>query len=119
MENKKTGIKELNEYLSRLMSASSYSIGDYIFDTQKRLLWHENESIRLTKKESYLLVLFSTHVNEFLNRVEIFNIIWKNETYSNSRSLDVYVFKLRKLLSKDANILILNIHGKGYKMIVD
>lgn len=117
-ENEKIALMDLDENLKKLMSASSYKIGDYTFDVEKRMLQFKEESIKLTAKESYLLVYFNANTNNLLTRNDILTTIWKVDTYSNARSLDVYICRLRKLLSKDSNILILNLHGKGYKMII-
>jgi DNA-binding response OmpR family regulator len=54
-----------------------------------------------------------------LKRSYILKTIWKDETFYSSRSMDVYICKLRKLLIKDPKIMIINIHGKGYRMIID
>jgi len=117
-ENEKIVLSELNENLRKLMSVTSYKLGGYTFDVEKRLLSINNESVKLTRKESYLFVLFAANVNNFLDRKEMLVTIWMEDTYYNSRSMDVYICKLRKLLSKDPKITIINIHGKGYKIIV-
>jgi DNA-binding response OmpR family regulator len=117
-ENEKIVLSELNENLRKLMSAQSYKLGDYTFDVEKRILTIGSEGVKLTRKESYLLVLFAANINNFLERKEMLITIWLEDTYYNSRSMDVYICKLRKLLSKDQKITIINIHGKGYKMIV-
>lgn len=118
IENEKIELQDLNENLKALMSAPSYKVGAYTFDVEKRVLNINTESVKLTRKESYLLVLFAANINNFLDRKEMLNTIWKDDSYYNSRSMDVYICKLRKLLSKDTNIVIINIHGKGYRMII-
>lgn len=118
IENEKMVLKDLNEDLKKLMSAPSYKVGDYLFDLDTRLLHIGNESVKLTRKEAYLLVCFAANINVFLERKYLLTIIWKEDNYSNSRSMDVYICKLRKLLSKDQRINIINYHGKGYKMII-
>lgn len=117
-ENEKIVLSELNENLRKLMMATAYKIGDYTFDVEKRILSIGTDAIKLTRKESYLLVLFAANINNFLERKDMLVTIWMEDTYYNSRSMDVYICKLRKLLSKDSKIVIINIHGKGYKMIV-
>ncbi|MFM2292128.1 MAG: hypothetical protein RIS29_1941 [Bacteroidota bacterium] len=117
-ENEKIILSELHENLRKLMVVPSYQVGDYTFDVEKRTLTIGSESVKLTRKESYLFVLFAANINNFLERKEMLVTIWMEDTYYNSRSMDVYICKLRKLLSKDQKITIINIHGKGYRMIV-
>jgi DNA-binding response OmpR family regulator len=117
MENPKIRAIELGETLNSLLSVPSYNIGAFTFDVVNRLLKFQTESTKLTKKETYLLVLFAANANKLIERKYILNTIWKDDSYLASRTMDVYVCKLRKLLSKDLGINIINIHGKGYKFL--
>ena len=72
---------------------------------------------KLTTKESELLSLLCNHVNEILERNFALKTIWIDDNYFNARSMDVYITKLRKHLKEDPSIEIINIHGKGYKLI--
>ena len=110
---------DLDENLKVLMSVPTYKIGAYTFDVGKRLLFYNGESVKLTKKESYLLVFFVSNAGKSLYRNEILTTIWKEDTYPNSRSMDVYICKMRKLLSRDSKILIVNIHGRGFRIVID
>ena len=94
-----------------------YRIGRYTFDTQKQVLISKDKTQKLTTKESELLALLCAHVNEILERNFALKTIWIDDNYFNARSMDVYITKLRKLLKDDPNIEIINIHGKGYKLI--
>ena len=94
-----------------------YKLGKYTFDTQKQVLIANNKSQKLTTKESELLTLLCQHVNDVLERNYALKSIWVDDNYFNARSMDVYITKLRKLLKEDPNIEIINIHGKGYKLI--
>ena len=94
-----------------------YKIGRYTFDTQKQVLISKDKTQKLTTKESELLALLCAHVNEILERNFALKTIWIDDNYFNARSMDVYITKLRKLLKDDPNIEIINIHGKGYKLI--
>lgn len=97
----------------------SYKVGSFFFDTQKQTLTKGNgEVIKLTTKESELLSLLCSHANEILERNYALKAIWGNDNYFNARSMDVYITKLRKLLKEDSSIEIINIHGKGYKLIL-
>ena len=94
-----------------------YQIGKFTFDTQKQVLICGNVNERLTTKESELLSLLCAHVNEILERNFALKSIWIDDNYFNARSMDVYITKLRKKLKADPSIEIINIHGKGYKLI--
>ena len=94
-----------------------YRIGKFTFDTQKQLLCLGAEQRKLTTKENELLALLCSHANEILQRDFALKTIWIDDNYFNARSMDVYITKLRKKLKDDENIQIINIHGKGYKLI--
>ena len=94
-----------------------YRIGKFTFDTQRQVLFTEDSSDNLTTKESELLSLLCSHMNEILERNFALKTIWIDDNYFNARSMDVYINKLRKKLKDDENIQIINIHGKGYKLI--
>jgi DNA-binding response OmpR family regulator len=94
-----------------------YTIGGFTFDAQKQLLTFDGESKKLTTKESELLNLLAANANSILERNFALKTIWVDDNYFNARSMDVYITKLRKLLKDDQNVAIINIHGKGYKLI--
>ncbi len=97
--------------------ATQYKIGRFTFDTQKQLLSIDGNQTKLTTKENELLALLCSHVNEILQRDYALKTIWIDDNYFNARSMDVYITKLRKHLKADDQIEIINIHGKGYKLI--
>ena len=94
-----------------------YKIGRFTFDTQKQILSIGDKQTKLTTKESELLGLLCAHANEILQRDFALKTIWIDDNYFNARSMDVYITKLRKHLKEDDSIEIINIHGKGYKLI--
>ncbi|MFW6096045.1 MAG: response regulator transcription factor [Bacteroidota bacterium] len=96
-----------------------FQIGKYQFDANKQLLTTDNHSKKLTTKESELLKLLCENKNRMLDRNYALRSIWEDDSYFNARSMDVYITKLRKYLKKDPDVQILNIHGKGYKLISD
>ena len=100
-----------------LRKEERYSIGEYSFDTLKQLLTFNDHTIKLTTKESELLELLCRHKNEILERNFALKAIWIDDNYFNARSMDVYITKLRKYLKKDPSVKILNVHGKGYKLL--
>jgi DNA-binding response OmpR family regulator len=104
----------------KVREVPSYQLGNYIFDTQKQTLVMNEEITKLTTKESDLLVYLCINMNEILDREFAVNTIWKphpNSFQFAARSMDVYITKLRKLLKDDPRVEIMNIHGKGYKLI--
>ena len=98
--------------------SSMYKIGRFTFDTQKQLLTIDGRQNKLTTKESELLALLCAQSNEILQRDFALKTIWIDDNYFNARSMDVYITKLRKHLKEDESIEIINIHGKGYKLII-
>ena len=94
-----------------------YKLGNFLFDTQKQTLAIDDKVTKLTTKECELLSLLCAHANDILERNYALKTIWVDDNYFNARSMDVYITKLRKLLKDDPGIEIINIHGKGYKLI--
>ena len=96
---------------------TAYVIGKFCFDSKKQILSIGDKSTKLTTKESELLALLCAHQNEILQRDFALKSIWIDDNYFNARSMDVYITKLRKHLKDDPSVEIINIHGKGYKLI--
>ncbi|MFW9597547.1 MAG: response regulator transcription factor [Paludibacter sp.] len=101
----------------KVKEAVVYNIGKFAFDAQKQTLSLDGDSKKLTTKESELLNLLAANANSILERNFALKTIWVDDNYFNARSMDVYITKLRKLLKDDENVAIINIHGKGYKLI--
>jgi DNA-binding winged helix-turn-helix (wHTH) protein len=92
-------------------------IGKFVFSQTKSQLKIKNEVVELSKHENKLLFLLNKQVNQVLEREALIQEIWeKDGVIVTSRSLDVLVSKLRKKLSEDPSIQIINSHGKGYKL---
>jgi DNA-binding response OmpR family regulator len=93
-----------------------YEIGSFHFIFSERILSHsENDEKRiLSPKESQLLKMLCDYQDSVLSREHALNTIWGNDGYYTTRSMDVYLTKLRKYLSADEKIHIINIHGSGY-----
>ena len=98
--------------------ATRYQLGRFTFDTQRQLLSIDDKSTKLTTKESELLIMLCTHMNDILERDLALKTIWIDDNYFNARSMDVYITKLRKHLKDDPNVEINNVHGKGYRLVV-
>ena len=103
---------------SSLVKDEKLSIGTLDFDPNKSILYSKDGEKKLTTKENALLTLLVRNINEVLDRQATLRAIWGDDNYFNGRSMDVYIAKLRKLLSEDPNIEIMNIHGIGFKLII-
>lgn len=97
---------------------SEYMIGSIKYEPELRLLHLKNEVKKLTTKENQLLNLLVKNKNYILDRQATLRAIWGDDNYFNGRSMDVYIAKLRKALKEDESIEIMNIHGKGFKLVV-
>lgn len=95
-----------------------FKLGRFTFDARKQTLSDANDSTKLTTKESELLRLLCVNANKVLERNYALKTIWVDDNYFNARSMDVYITKLRKHLKDEEGIEIINIHGKGYKLII-
>jgi len=96
---------------------NEFPIGRYTFDYNRQLLMVDDRQQKLTSKESELLRLLCLHRNDVLDRSFALNSIWHDDSYFNSRSMDVYIAKLRKYLKEDPSVEIINIHGRGFKLL--
>lgn len=96
----------------------SLQVGMFSFNPNERTLIHGDVQEKLTSKESQLLKLLAQNRNDVLEREFALKAIWGDDSYFNSRSMDVYITKLRKYLRPDENLEIINVHGKGFKLIV-
>ena len=97
---------------------SELHVGKIKYEPELRLLHLAEGAKKLTTKENQLLELLVKNENEILDRQATLRAIWGDDNYFNGRSMDVYIAKLRKLLKEDPAIEIMNVHGKGFKLIV-
>jgi DNA-binding response OmpR family regulator len=106
---------------SRTMQASRthYELGQFRFDYNRQLLKPGDEEQKLTSKESELLKMLCDNVNEVLDRSVALKKIWHDDSYFNARSMDVYITKLRKYLKADPAIELINVHGVGFKLVIN
>ena len=96
-----------------------FEIGKFKFNSKLRFLsFGEEEPVKLSPKENQLLRLLVLHINDLLPREMALNKIWRDDNYFTSRSMDVYIAKLRKYLKLDSGVEILNIHGEGFRLVV-
>ncbi len=95
-----------------------FKIGDFDFDAKLRLLkYKDEEPQKLSPKEAKLLKMLAEHKNDLMPREKALTKIWLDDNYFTSRSMDVYIAKLRKYLAKDPNVAIVNIHGEGFRLV--
>jgi len=97
---------------------SKFEIGNYKFDYTAQLITHGEAQQKVSTKEAELLRLLCLKKNEVLTREEALLSIWHDDNYFNGRSMDVFLSKLRKYLKEDPRVEIINVHGKGYKLLV-
>ena len=102
----------------RNKNGNEYQLGSMIFDIQKQTLTTNKGIIKLTTKECDLLALLVQNANNILERDYALKTIWIECTTYNARSMDVYITKLRKIIKDDPEVEIINIHGKGYKLVI-
>ncbi|MBL4585980.1 MAG: response regulator transcription factor [Flavobacteriales bacterium] len=93
------------------------NIGTLVFDYDRQLLKSDGDEKRLTTKESDLLNMLIENRYDILDRNYALNRIWGDDNYYNSRSMDVYIAKLRKYLAADPEVELVNVHGKGFKLL--
>ena len=103
---------------SQVAGQQIYKLGRFTFDARKQTLTSEEEVVKLTTKEAELLKLLCQNTNKVLERNFALKSIWIDDNYFNARSMDVYITKLRKHLKEEPSVEIINVHGKGYKLIM-
>jgi DNA-binding response OmpR family regulator len=97
-----------------------FSIGDFELNSKLRFLsFKGGEPEKLSPKENQLLRLLALHLNDLMPRELALTKIWRDDNYFTSRSMDVYIAKLRKYLKKDDKVEILNIHGEGFRLVIN
>ena len=98
--------------------SDKFEIGDYFFDYTSQIITYKGQQQKLSTKEAELLRLLCLKKNDVLTREEALIKIWHDDNYFTGRSMDVFLSKLRKYLKEDPNVEIVNVHGKGYKLLV-
>lgn len=94
-----------------------FKIGRFNFNSKLRILEIDGKEITLSPKENALLQMLCEYKNDLLPRDVTLKRIWGSDTYFNGRSMDVYIAKLRKYLSEDDQVSIVNIHGNGFRLV--
>lgn len=98
---------------------TKFKIGRYFFDYTSQFITINDEQQKLSTKEAELLRLLCLRKNEVLTREEALLNIWHDDNYFNGRSMDVFLSKIRKYLRDDPAVEIINVHGRGYKLLIN
>lgn len=116
-------LKRSQKSVSKSDEQKEFDFGKFHFNYPLRILTYregdKEQKEKLSPKEAHLLRLFCLNKNDVLTRSEALTKIWGEDNYFTARSMDVFVTKLRKYLKKDTNIEIVNIHGNGFRLIVE
>lgn len=107
-----------NEEDHKVTDNLEFELGAYHFNPKLRELKIKNVTQVLSPKENELLKMLAEYKNDLLTREKALKKIWGSDTYFNGRSMDVYIAKLRKYLKEDSTIEIVNIHGNGFRLVV-
>lgn len=116
----KTLLKRKSTQSSIDQKQFDFQIGRFHLNAKLRFLTLDNDQpIKLSPKENELLKLLALHLNDLMPRELALTQIWRDDNYFTSRSMDVYIAKLRKYLKSDPKVEILNIHGEGFRLVVN
>ena len=99
-------------------SKDIYEIGKFVFNSRLRTLTLDNKEVKLSPKEAQLLEMLAVNPNALISREMALRKIWGSDDYFTARSMDVYVTKLRRYLANDPSLVIKNIHGAGFQLII-
>ena len=111
-------IQRAEKSVQKSKPKSRIVIGDFIFNPRLRTLTYKKDTpTNLSPKENQLLLMLVETQNDLLSRNKALEEIWNDDNYFTSRSMDVYIAKLRKYLRQDTSVEIANIHGEGFRLI--
>lgn len=100
------------------LSGDKVTVGKYSFQLNRQVLSNGKEDRKLSYRESELLKLLYLNRDKVIDRKDILNLLWGNDSFFNSRNLDVYITKLRSYLKDDPSLEIITIKGIGYRFVV-
>jgi len=110
-------LRNKSERPSRIQG-DNVSMGRYNFQVNRQVLNNGKEDRKLSYRESELLKLLYENKEKIIDRKDILNLLWGNDSFFNSRNLDVYITKLRSYLKEDPRLEIITIKGIGYRFVV-
>lgn len=99
--------------------ADEIQIGRYVYFPNKMKISMDGNDQKFTPKENELMKLLCENLGRPVSRSFALKLIWGDDTYFNARSMDVYMTKLRKMLKEDPRIQLQNLHGEGFRLIVE
>lgn len=117
MEELIVRIHALLNRIPQKMDESKFNIGIYCFNYTKQTLQYDDLIFNLTYREAEVLRLLLEHKNEIVDKSFTLLQIWGKDDFFNGRSLDVFISRIRKKLSHDPSIQIINVRGRGYRLI--
>ena len=97
---------------------TTFKVGDIDYDYLQQTIFIDGQKNKLTTKENELFYLLIKNQEEVLDRNEALKHVWGDDNYFNGRSMDVYITKLRKYLGSSKEVEIMNVHGKGFRLLV-
>lgn len=112
-------LKRVSREKNEEETPTKFQIGKFHFDYPSQVITIGNKEQKLSTKEAELLRLLCLNMNEVLTRETALLEIWHDDNYFNGRSMDVFLSKLRKYLKEDPDVEIVNVHGKGYKLLAN
>ena len=112
-------LKRSNPNDGVVVKRDQFTLGEFNFDYPNLTLSHNEGEKSLTKKEAELLRMLCLHKDQVLTREMALTVVWGSDDYFLGRSMDVFITKLRKYLKLDERVKIMNVHGVGFKLIVD
>ena len=113
-------IQRTEKSVQKSKPKSRVVIGDFIFNPRLRTLTYKKDTpTNLSPKENQLLLMLVEAQDDLLSRNKALEEIWNDDNYFTSRSMDVYIAKLRKYLRQDTSVEIANIHGEGFRLIMN
>jgi DNA-binding response OmpR family regulator len=112
-------ILKRNEETKSETENKEFDLGIFHFNPKLRELSANGKTHTLSPKENELLRMLCEYKNDLLPRETALKRIWGSDTYFNGRSMDVYIAKLRKYLKEDNKVEIVNIHGNGFRLVVN
>ena len=112
-------IRVILKRYTREEKVDEYTLGNLHFNVHLRRLTCQDYETRLSPKENQLLAMLCEHLNRVTPREKALIEIWKNDDYFTKRSMDVYIAKLRKHIKCEPSLSIENIHGEGYRLVMN
>ncbi len=112
-------LKRVQSPIAEVVEKDEFTFGPYRFNYRLHTVYNGVDSFKLSPKEASLLRMLLLRRNDLLSREEALNKLWGDDNYFNARSMDVFISKLRKRFKPDDKVLIENVHGKGFRLVIE